>query len=142
MQSLASPEKVDQIIVVSEFIGASHDRKRIQRCFRTDEFDRLGVATIGYRQAASTRVAGYIGAGGGWLTVKEESPGFASTSKGHAQVHVGLGAEFMVVRGLWTAGEIQYRAVPKGLDPSGIGPVYKESDLGGTTFLFKILVGR
>jgi hypothetical protein len=99
------------------------------------------VAAIGYRQATSARIAGYFGAGGGWLTVKEESPGLATTSKRYVLGHLGVGAELMVVRGVWTAGEVQFRFVPKGLDPSGIGPVYEEANLGGTRFLFKILVG-
>jgi hypothetical protein len=98
--------------------------------------------TVGYRQAVSSRVAGYVGAGAGRLLLKEESPGFPTTKSGHFQIHFALGGEFMIVPGIWTAGEIQFRGVPKGLSSEGIGRTYKETNLGGTTFLFKILLGH
>ena len=101
-------------------------------------------ATLGYRQATSKRVAGYAGAGAGWLAFKEETatPTGSTVKKNHAEYHLMGGGEFLIAPGLWTAGEIRWRTVPKGLGPGGVGTIFDESDLGGTTFLFKLLVGR
>jgi hypothetical protein len=116
--------------------------------FRLGTPDNVSVttfqATIGYRDATSRRVAGYVGGGGGWLAFKEDSPSLAgqSVDAGHIEYHVIGGGEFLILPGLWGGGEVQWRTVPKGLGSTGIGAFFNESNLGGTTFLFKVLVGR
>ena len=102
-------------------------------------------ATVGYRDASShwTRIAAYFGVGAGWLSYKEESPAPApSVSDGHIEYHVSAGAEFKMAAGVWTAGEVRWRTAPNALGSAGIGTSLGDSDLGGTTFVFKVLFGR
>ena len=101
--------------------------------------------TVGYRETAARRVVSYAGVGVGWHTLKEESPSLQDAgngSEGHLGYHILGGAEYPVGRWLWLAGEIQWASVPGVLGETGVSAVYGEDNLGGTTFRFKILVGR
>jgi hypothetical protein len=102
------------------------------------------VVTVGYRQPTSNRLAGYVGAGVGWHVLEEETPTLAngSSREGHVGYHVSGGVEFGLAPFLWLAGEVQWAGVPDGLSETGIGAVFGETDLGGTTFRFKVIVGR
>ena len=103
------------------------------------------LATIGYRDDRSGRVIGYGAAGVGWHRLEESSPSLLndeSVRKDHIGFHVTGGAEYRIAPFIWLAGEVQWTAVPDGLGESGIGPVFDEKDLGGTTFGFKLIVGR
>jgi hypothetical protein len=102
-------------------------------------------ATVGYRETSShwNRIAAYVGVGAGRLSFKEESPAPApNVSEGHIEYHVVAGAELKMAAGVWTAGEVRWRTVPDALGSAGIGASLGDSNLGGTTFVFKVLLGR
>lgn len=100
--------------------------------------------TVGYRQPTRNRLAGYAGGGLGWHVLEEDAPTLTNGSvrEGHIGYHVGGGLELRVAPFIWLAGEVQWTGVPDGLGETGIGAVFEETDLGGTTFRFKIIVGR
>lgn len=102
------------------------------------------VVTVGYRQPTNNRFVGFAGGGVGWHVLEEESPALANGSvrEGHVGYHVAGGVEYRVARFLWLAGEVQWAAVPDGLGETGIGAVFDETELGGTTFRFKVIIGR
>jgi hypothetical protein len=101
------------------------------------------LGTIGFRQARPSRVTGYGGAGAGWHLLEEQSLLLAGGGErnGHVAFHVVGGAEYTVAPFVWLAGEVRWTTVPDGLGAPGIGPVFEETDLGATTFRFKIIVG-
>ena len=41
-----------------------------------------------------------------------------------------------------TAGEVRWRTAPNALGSAGIGASLGDTNLGGTTFVFKVLLGR
>jgi opacity protein-like surface antigen len=118
-----------------------------EQVFRTDLENTVTVtpilATVGFRDPRPGRVSGYAGAGVGWHQLKEESPSLsANYDEGHVGYHVLGGAEFRLAAFLWLAGEVQWASVPDAIGDPGIGAVFDERDLGGTTFRVKVLVGR
>lgn len=115
--------------------------------FQTDIANTVTVtpvfATIGYRDTRPGRLAAYLGGGVGWHQLEEASPALASTYKeGKIGYHVLGGAEFRIAPWFWLAGEVQWAGVPDGLGENGLGYVFDETDLGGTTFRVKVIVGR
>jgi hypothetical protein len=91
------------------------------------------------------RTVGYVGGGIGWHVLEEDSPALTASGgfrKGHIGYHVSGGIEYRIAPFIWAAGEAQWAAVPGGLDATGAGAVFDETDLGGTTFRFKLIVGR
>jgi hypothetical protein len=58
--------------------------------------------------------------------------------------HVLGGAEFRVHKYFGIAGEVAWASVPDvlGQNPSSVGTVFGETDLGGTTFRVKLVIGR
>jgi Outer membrane protein beta-barrel domain len=97
--------------------------------------------TVGYRQASGTKLAGYAGGGAGSITLKESSQA-GTTNSTHAAYHAMVGLEYRLIPGVWAAGEVQVRSAPKALGSPGIGALFDEQNLGGTTFVFKVFVGR
>ena len=57
--------------------------------------------------------------------------------------HILGGAEFGLWRWLALGGELQWATVPDAIgdDPNSVSHEFDESNLGGTTFRFKIVVG-
>lgn len=102
------------------------------------------TATIGYRDARSDYAIGYVGAGAGWYVLEERSPALSGGNlrQGHAGFHVVGGAEYRVNAFMWLAGEVQWSTVPDALGQAGIGATFGDTDLGGTTFRVKVLIGR
>lgn len=103
------------------------------------------TATVGYRDARSDRAIGYVGAGAGWHLLEEQSPALAATGnvrQGHVGFHLVGGAEYRVNPFMWLAGEVQWTTVPDALGQVGIGQTFGETNLGGTTFRVKVLIGR
>lgn len=100
--------------------------------------------TGGYRLENTARVASYFGGGAGWYTFREESPfatGTGAIEKRSVGYHVVAGAEINVLRWMWIGGEVQWATVPKALGETGVSAIFKEKDLGGTTFAAKLIVG-
>jgi opacity protein-like surface antigen len=102
--------------------------------------------TGGYRFPFWTRVVPYAGAGVGWHHFKETSE-FAADDENvddrFTGYHILGGAEVGLWRWLALGGELQWATVPDaiGSDPNSVSHEFDESDLGGTTFRFKIIVG-
>ena len=102
--------------------------------------------TGGYRFRRSGLVP-YFGGGAGWLKYEETSPhAVAGDEVGiwHSTYHVLSGLEIPMSRWLAAAIEAQWTAVPNafGTEPTSVGALYNEHDLGGFTTRIKIVVGR
>jgi hypothetical protein len=103
------------------------------------------IATVGYRAIRARGVVPYLGGGIGSYDFKEEATGLLGAEdvgKAHVGYHVLGGAELPISRWLSVAGEIQWSAVPKALGETGLSAIYQETDLGGTTFRVKLVLGR
>ena len=138
-------------------VRASRFRETGQRVFLFEgkQFD-LGIPTTitltpveltgGYRFPFWSRLVPYAGAGVGWHQFKETSQ-FAVSEENvkdrFTGAHLLGGAEIRLARWIAAAGELQWATVPDafGDDPNSVSHEFDESDLGGTTFRFKIIVG-
>ncbi len=138
-------------------VRASRFRQTGQRVFVSggEQFD-LGIpttvtltplqVTAGYRFPRVIGLTPYAGAGPGWHHFTETSQ-FADTSENvdeqFSGFHVLGGAEVRLVRWLSLGGELQWATVPDaiGEDPNSVAREFNESDLGGTTFRFRVIVG-
>ena len=138
-------------------VRASRFQRTGQRVFlfEGEQFD-LGVPTTitvspveltgGYRFPFWTRFVPYAGVGVGRYWFKETS-GFAAADENVDEqftgYHVLGGGEVRLARWLGLAGELQWATVPDaiGSDPNSVSHEFDETDLGGTTFRFKIVVG-
>ena len=138
-------------------VRASRFRQSGQRVFVSggERFD-LGIpATVtltplqitgGYRFPRVVGLTPFAGAGPGWYHFTETSQ-FADTSENvdeqFSGFHILGGAEVRLVRWLSLGGELQWATVPDaiGEDPNSVAREFNESDLGGTTFRFKVIVG-
>ena len=103
--------------------------------------------TGGYRFDFGWRLVPYGGAGIGWHAYEEKSR-FAEGSEDvrerfHAYQILG-GAEFRIAGWIGAAAEAQWATVPDalGTDPNSASAEFHESDLGGTTFRVKVVIGR
>jgi len=56
--------------------------------------------------------------------------------------HLIGGAEYKITRWLGVAGEASWTTVPDSIGEAGVSEAFNETDLGGTTFRFKITIGR
>lgn len=104
--------------------------------------------SAGYRfRIPASRVVPYAGGGVGWHTYEEASE-FATTEENVTETFTGYhllgGAEFRVSRLFSLAGEAQWTTVPNALGqhPDSVSSVFSETDLGGTAFRVKLIVGR
>jgi opacity protein-like surface antigen len=150
---------VEVVLPVRVFanVRASRFRETGQRVFlfEGEQFD-LGIPTTitvtpvqvtgGYRFGSSDRFIPYAGAGIGWYGFKETSQ-FATDGENvdhrFTGFHILSGAEFGLWRWLALGGELQWATVPDAIgdDPNSVSHEFNESNLGGTTFRFKIVVG-
>jgi opacity protein-like surface antigen len=150
---------VEVVLPVSVFanVRASRFRETGQRVFLFggEQFD-LGIPTTitvtpvevtgGYRFGISDRFTPYGGAGVGWYGFKETSQ-FSTDAENVDDRFTGFhflgGAEIGLWRWLALAGELQWATVPDAIgdDPNSVSHEFNESNLGGTTFRFKIVVG-
>jgi opacity protein-like surface antigen len=138
-------------------VRASRFHETGQRVFLVEgeQFD-LGIPTTitvtpvevtgGYRFGFFDRFTPYGGAGVGWYGFKETSQ-FATDGENVDERFTGFhilgGAEIGLWRWLALAGELQWATVPDAIgdDPNSVSHEFNESNLGGTTFRFKIVVG-
>jgi opacity protein-like surface antigen len=139
-------------------VRASRFRKTGHRVFVFDgkNFD-LGIpATItirpvelnvGYRFLPGRRVVPYGAIGAGWHAYTETSK-FADASENVKDTFNGFqilgGAEVRLWRWIAVGGEAQWARVRDalGTDPNGVSKEFSETDLGGSTFRVKVIVGR
>ena len=138
-------------------LRASRFHKTGQRVFlfEGEQFD-LGIPatitvrpvelTAGYRFPFWTRFVPYAGVGMGRYWFRETSQFAVEDENVDEQFngyHVLGGGEVRLARWLGLAGELQWATVPDaiGSDPNSVSHEFDETDLGGTTFRFKIIVG-
>jgi opacity protein-like surface antigen len=101
----------------------------------------------GYRFDFGSRVVPYAGIGVGWHTLSDTSE-FADDSENLEETYRGFqvtgGAEFRVARWLGIGGEAEWSRVPNGLGQTdnSVAKEFGETDLGGTTFRVRIVIGR
>ena len=104
--------------------------------------------TGGYRFAGpGRRWIPYVGGGIGTYRYREESE-FATdddnVSESFTSYHVVGGAEYRLGRWFGVAGEAQWTSVPDaiGQDPLSVAAAFDETNLGGSAFRVKFVVGR
>jgi opacity protein-like surface antigen len=140
-------------------LRASQFRKSGQRVFVFEgETFPLGIDTTirirpfevsgGYRFGGlDRRVVPYAGGGLGWHRYEETSE-FADEDENVDETFLGYhllgGAEFRVARWFAVGGEFQWTTVPDALgqDANGVSTAFGETDLGGTAFRVRFVIGR
>jgi hypothetical protein len=104
--------------------------------------------TGGYRfQAPRRRLIPYVGGGIGTYRYHEDAEFNTSdedVDESFTSYHLLGGAEYRLSRWLAIAGEAQWTTVPDaiGQEPTSVGAAFDETDLGGTTFRVKVVIGR
>jgi opacity protein-like surface antigen len=140
-------------------VGASRFQKDGSRVFVNDgqTFD-LGIPTTiritpvmlnaGYRfGGARAHLVPYAGGGIGWHRY-EETSAFAQSGEDAAERFTGVqilgGVEYRVNTWLGVSGEAMFASVPNalGTDPDSASAQFGESNLGGTTIIAKVVIGR
>jgi len=97
--------------------------------------------TLGWRFSRVGPFTPYVGVGGGFTSVKEESTvaGLTETeSQKKASGHVRAGLEFGR-SALRLAVEAQWSSVPNAIGVGGVSKLYGESNVGGFTILGKLI---
>jgi opacity protein-like surface antigen len=139
-------------------LRASRFQKTGERVFIFEEQEfRLGIPetiTItplelmgGYRFDFGSWIVPYAGAGAGWHMFTDTSK-FSDASENVKKTYQGYqlvgGAEFRLASWLGAAAEAQWSRVPKALgqDDNSVSKMYSETDLGGSTFRVKIVLGQ
>ena len=104
--------------------------------------------SAGYRAGHGRwRVVPYGGGGIGWHRYEETSE-FATDEENVDERHTGYhllgGAELRLARWVGIAGEAQWTTVPDaiGQDDSGVSAAFGETNLGGTSFRVRVVIGR
>jgi len=104
--------------------------------------------TGGYRFGRSRdSVRPYAGGGISWYRY-DETDQFATSGESVSERFTGFhllgGAEFRVSQWLGIAGELAWASVPDALgqEPGSVGAAFGETNLGGTTFRAKVVIGR
>jgi hypothetical protein len=104
--------------------------------------------TGGYRlNAPGRRVIPYAGGGIGSYRYREEAEfamGDDDVDESFTSYHVLGGVELRITRWLGVAGEAQWTTVPDaiGQELTSVGAEFEETNLGGSTFRVKFVIGR
>jgi len=98
-----------------------------------------------FRMPRAPRLFPYAAGGFTSYGYKETSQ-FAATTENVDERFNGYlifgGAEVKLTRWLGVAGEVAWTTVPDAIGDSGVSDVFNDTNLGGTSFRFKITVGR
>jgi opacity protein-like surface antigen len=140
-------------------VRASRFQKSGSRVFiaNGERFD-LGIPTdvsitpleisAGYRFArARSTIIPYAGGGIGWHRYKETST-FATSTEDVDHTFTGYqalgGAEFRATRWIGIAGEAEWSSVPNALgqNSTGVSTNFNETNVGGTSFRVKVVIGK
>jgi hypothetical protein len=97
---------------------------RIPRMLRLRPYVGGGYSSYGYQETSAFATAGE--------DVEDRFGGF----------HLAGGAEYKITRWLGIAGELNWTTIPDAIGESGVSEEFNETDLGGTSFRFRITVGR
>ncbi len=102
---------------------------------------------VGYRFNFGSWVVPYAGIGAGWHMF-EDTSAFNSDSENVKETYKGYqvtgGAEFRLARWLGAAAEAAWSRVPDALgqDDNSVAKIFDETDLGGTAFRVKFVIGQ
>lgn len=102
------------------------------------------LLSVGYRQATTYRIVGYVGAGVGWHRLQEDVEfGDPADNVDVSKVgyHLLGGFEYPLTRWLWVGAEGQWAYVPDILGDDGVSAAFDEDDLGGFALRVKFSVG-
>lgn len=98
-----------------------------------------------FRLRSAPKLQPYV-MGGYTSYAYEETSEFAGSTESVDErfngFHLGGGAEYRMLRWLGIAGEFIWTTVPDAIGESGVSAEFDETDLGGTSFRFKITIGR
>ncbi len=103
--------------------------------------------TAGYRFTQLTRIVPYVGGGFGSYRY-EETSAFADADENVDERFTGYhlvgGVEVPIWRWVGVAADVRWTSVPDALgsDPNGVSAAFDETNLGGTRFTVRFLVGR
>jgi hypothetical protein len=98
-----------------------------------------------FRFRRAQRFRAYVGGGLTSYGYKETSPSMAATEQVDERFsgyHVLGGAEYRVRRWIALGGDVNWATVPDAIGDGGVSAAFDESDLGGTSFRFKITIGQ
>ncbi len=98
-----------------------------------------------FRFRRAPRLAPYVAAGLTSMLYKETSSFLSAgedVDESFSGYHVGGGVEYRFSRWVGIAGEVGWSTVPDAIGDSGVSEAFNETDLGGTTFRFKLTFGR
>jgi hypothetical protein len=91
------------------------------------------------------RLRPYLAGGLTSMSYREESD-FSTRFENDNKTFNGLlargGAEFTIIKWVGVAGEAVWSSIPDALGSGGVSKAFSETDLGGASFRFKIVVGR
>jgi len=98
-----------------------------------------------FRFRAIPKLTPYVAGGLTSMSYKETSD-FATDAENvderFAGYHLLGGAEYKLTKWLGIAGEVAWTTVPNAIGEDGVSAAFDETDLGGTTFRFKITIGQ
>ena len=101
-------------------------------------------AKPGSRPSQGFRIIPFVGAGAGIVQYKETAdfagPG-DDVDESFTSYHFMGGVEVPLWKFLGVGAEYQHRWVPDGLGTGGVSAEFNETDLGGGTFRFRVIVG-
>ena len=97
---------------------------RIPRMLQLRPYAGGGYSSYGYKETSQFAAAGE--------DVEDRFGGF----------HLSGGAEYKITRWLGIAGELNWTTIPDAIGESGVSAEFDETDLGGTSFRFKVTIGR
>jgi hypothetical protein len=98
--------------------------------------------TVGYRFNFSDRLVPYVGVGGGVTLIHEESEIGGETESTDATKPTGVGLVGVEYGGgrFRVGGELGYMLVPDALGDEGLADDFGETDLGGFSAVFKVVI--
>lgn len=97
---------------------------RFRRALRLRPYVAGGYSSYGYRETSSFNAPGE--------DVDDRFGGY----------HLYGGAEYKILRWLGVAGEVNWTTIPDAIGGGGVSAEFNEHDLGGTSFRFKVTIGR
>ncbi len=98
-----------------------------------------------FRIRSLPKLSPYVAGGLTAMRYHESSDGSTSTDdmdETFGGYHLLGGAEYKITQWLGLAGEASWTTVPDAIGESGVSAAFNETNLGGTTFRFKLTIGR
>jgi opacity protein-like surface antigen len=98
-----------------------------------------------FRIRSLPKLSPYVAGGLTAMKYRESSTGSTAAEdvdETFSGYHLLGGAEYKITKWLGVAGEASWTTVPDAIGESGVSAAFDETDLGGTTFRFKITIGR